>query len=150
MTASAFKLKSITMSEKIIYSIVAFLIWLPLVADQFLLEPKPVSGKIGTISAPTGTGHNGFKAARIKVKEPNKYPVEYSVNPYVASNLIKNHVVTIYESRLLFRVLTVEQEGAIASNNYGGLNMAILAAIFLIPAYFFLAIGNVLFRKIRQ
>lgn len=150
MATSAFKLKSTTMTEKIIYSIVAFLIWLPLVTDQFLLEPKSVSGKIEQISAPTGTGHKGFKAARIKIKEPNKYPVEYSVNPYVANNLIKNQATTIYESRVLFRVLKVEQGELVVSNNQGGINMAILLAIFLIPAYFFLAIGNALFRKVRQ
>lgn len=137
------------LTEKVIYFVVAILIWLPLVADQFLLEPKLIEGNIEKISLPVGGRYKGFESVKVRIKEPNKYPVEYSFNLYAAKKLIVNHPVAIYETRLLFRVLKVEQESVVLSNNYGGLNMAILMGIFLIPAYFSLAIGKAIFRKLR-
>lgn len=137
------------LTEKMIYSIVAFLIWFPLVADQYLLEPKIVAGNIEKISATVGSNHKGFETVKIRLKEPNKFAVEYSVNPHVAKNLKENHIATIYESRLLFRVVEVEQDDVELSNSFGGLNMTIVIVIFLIPAYFLLTTACVVFRKSR-
>lgn len=138
------------LTEKMIYSIVAFLIWLPLFADQYLLEPKIVVGNIEKISVAVGRNHKGFETVKIRLKELNKFSVEYSVNPHVAKTLKENHTATIYESRLLFRILKVEQDDVEASNSYGGLNVTIVIVIFLIPTYFLIAVGCVLQRKYRQ
>jgi hypothetical protein len=135
--------ESPNLMEKMIYSIVAFLIWLPLVADQYLLEPKILVGNIEKISATVGSNHKGFEVVKIRLKEPNKFSVEHSVNPNVAKNLKENHIATIYESRLLFRILKVEQDDVELSNSYGGLNMVIIVVIFLIPVYLFLKAGRV-------
>lgn len=71
----------------------------------------------------------------IKLKEPNAFAKEYSVNSPVAEKLSLNAKATLYESRLLFRVVSVEQNGVLISNRMGGINMVILVAILLLPLY---------------
>lgn len=135
------------LTEKVIYFVVAISIWLPLVADQFLLEPKLIEGNVEKISLPVGGRYKGFESVKVRIKEPNKYPVEYSFNPYAAKKLIVNHPVAIYETRLLFRVLKVEQGGVVLSNNYGGLNMAILVTVILGPAFFLIFISKIIYNR---
>jgi len=126
--------RTTTMEERIIYWVVALLIWIPLVTDQYLLEHKSVEGVITSIATPIRT-HKGFKSVAIKLKEPNAFAKEYSVNSPVAEKLSVNLKTTLYESRLLFRVVSVEQNGVLISNRMGGMNMVILVAILLLPLY---------------
>lgn len=144
---TAFNHGATNLTEKFIYFIVAILIWLPLVADQFLLEQKLIVGNVEQISAPLGGRYKGFESVKVRIKEPNKNSVEYSFNPNAAKKLIVNHQVAIYESRLLFRVLKVEQEGVVLSNNYGGLNMAILVTVILGPAFFLIFISKIIYNR---
>lgn len=134
------------MEERIIYWVVALLIWIPLVTDQYLLEPKLVEGLITNISEP-GRSHKGFKSVVIKHKEPNSFAKAYSVNAPVAEKLSVNVKATLQESRLLFRIVGVEQNGVLISNRMGGMNMVILVAIFLLPLYLLSLLFLWLYRK---
>ena len=132
--ATELNVRTITMEERIIYWVVALLFWIPLITDQYLLEPKPIEGVVTNITEPIRT-NKGFKSVVIKLKEPNSLAKEYSVNSPVAAKLSLNGKAILYESRLLFRVVSVEQNGVLISNRMGGINMVILVAILLLPLY---------------
>ncbi|QEY16379.1 hypothetical protein D0C16_10535 [Cellvibrio sp. KY-GH-1] len=137
------------MEERIIYWIVALLIWIPLVTDQYLLEYKSIEGVVTHIAEPIRS-QKGFKSVSVKIKEPNAFAKEYSVNPSVAEMLSINVKVTLHESRLLFRVVGIEQNGVLASNRNGGINMVILGAIFLLPLYLLSLSFLWLYRKFKR
>jgi hypothetical protein len=141
--------RTITMEERIIYWVVALLIWIPLVTDQYLLEPKSIEGVVTNIAGPIRT-NKGFKSVVIKLKEPNALAKEYSVNAPVAEKLSINGKATLHESRLLFRVIGIEQSGMFISNRMGGINMVILVAIFILPLYLLLLIFLWLYRKYKR
>jgi len=148
-TAAELGVRTITMEERIIYWVVALLIWIPLVTDQYLLEHKSVEGVITNIATPIRT-NKGFKSVVIKLKEPNAFAKEYSVNSPVAEKLSLNAKATLHESRLLFRVVSVEQNGVLISNRMGGINMVILVAILLLPLYLLSLSFLWLYRKCKR
>ena len=137
------------MEERIIYWVVALLIWIPLVTDQYLLDPKSIDGVVTSIAEPI-RANKGFKFVAIKLKEPNSFAKEYSVNSPVAEKLSLNVKTTLHESRLLFRVVSVEQNGVLISNRMGGINMVILVAIFLLPLYLLALSFLWLYRKYKR
>lgn len=137
------------MDEKIIYLIVALLIWFPLVTDQYLLEYKFIEGVVTHISLPSRS-NKGFKTTNISIKEPNRLAVGYSVNSFVAEKLSINSDARLYESRLFFRVMGVDQGGAHISNNGGGINRVIMLAIFMLPLGFLAGLIKFVYRKIRK
>lgn len=54
------------MEERIIYWVIALLIWIPLVTDQYLLEPKSIEGVVTSIAEPI-RANKGFKFVAIKL-----------------------------------------------------------------------------------
>ncbi len=110
--------------------IVALLIWLPIVLDDFLLSNSVSLVKVVSI----GESSKGFSL--VQVKENNHFPALSSISYAVAKRLQVGDAATIYKSHLFERVLEIEVRGKVYSNVYnGGINLIIRLGNILLAFY---------------